>query len=105
MANLIAAQSAQRAHNATQVQGCFVAHLPLFYRCVHLPAVTRPRDQAVDAELFSLVTEAGLEYVGRLKQGGRAHTAGDFIRRLKTHFVADTDAQAAGADDPDAFNW
>jgi hypothetical protein len=67
--------------------------------------VTRPRDQAVDAELFSLVTEAGLEYVGRLKQGGRSHTAGDFIRRLKTHFVADTDAQAAGADDPDAFNW
>lgn len=31
--------------------------------------------------------------------------AGDFLRRLKTRYVADTDAQQAGAEDPEAFNW
>lgn len=38
-------------------------------------------------------------------QGGRAHSAADLLRRLKTRFVEDVDAQLAGADDPDAFDW
>ena len=32
-------------------------------------------------------------------------TAGDFISRLKTRHVSDTDAQLAGAEDPMAFEW
>ena len=70
-----------------------------------LPAVTRPRDQAVDAELFNFITEASLEYVTKLNQGGNSYTAGDFISRLKTRHVSDTDAQLAGAEDPLAFEW
>lgn len=69
------------------------------------PAVTKPRDQAVDAEFFSYVTDAGLELVNRLKQGGRTYSAGDLLRRLKARFVGELDAQAAGAEDPEAFNW
>lgn len=59
----------------------------------------------MDAEFFSVVTEAGLELISKLKQGGRAFTAGDFLRRLKARHISDLDAQAAGADDPEAFNW
>ncbi|KAL4457559.1 hypothetical protein ABPG75_012424 [Micractinium tetrahymenae] len=71
----------------------------------YVDKVTKPRDQAVDAEFFSCVTDAGLEFVSRLKQGGRAYSAGDFLRRLKARHVGDLDAQTAGADDPEAFNW
>lgn len=59
----------------------------------------------MDAEFFNYVTDAGLEFVSRLRQGGRAFSAGDLLRRLKARHVAELDAQAAGAADPEAFNW
>lgn len=39
------------------------------------------------------------------RQDGRNYSAGDFIRRLKVQHVDDMDAQAAGQEDPEAFNW
>ena len=59
----------------------------------------------MDAELFNVITEVSLEYVTKLRQGGSNFTAGDFISRLKTRHVSDTDAQLAGAEDPMAFEW
>ncbi|KAI3436577.1 hypothetical protein D9Q98_005993 [Chlorella vulgaris] len=67
--------------------------------------VTRPRDQALESELFSLVTEQARDALLLQNRDGRTYNAGDFLRRLKTRYVADTDAQQAGAEDPEAFNW
>lgn len=38
-------------------------------------------------------------------QGGKQHTAADLVRRLKAQHVQDEDAQEAGRDDPEAFDW
>jgi hypothetical protein len=75
--------------------------MPIFICC----AVSKPREQAVDSELFALVTESGLAFVNKLARGGKAYTPADFVRRLKARFVDDGDAQVRGAEDPYAFNW
>lgn len=38
-------------------------------------------------------------------QGGAAHSAGDFLRRLRARYVEDGLEAADGAADPEAFNW
>jgi hypothetical protein len=36
-------------------------------------AVTKPREQAIDSQLFATVTESGVEYVKGLARGGKVH--------------------------------
>ncbi|GAB4820960.1 hypothetical protein N2152v2_008006 [Parachlorella kessleri] len=67
--------------------------------------VQKPREQALDSELFAFITEVGSEHVTKLARGGKSYTVGDFIRRLKAHYVHDADAQELGAADPSAFDW
>jgi non-structural maintenance of chromosomes element 4 len=67
--------------------------------------ITRPREEAIDAELFALVTERGKEYARKLAQGTQAYNAADFVRRIKAKYVREMDAQQAGRDDPSAFQW
>ncbi len=69
--------------------------------------VKRPREQAVDAEVFALVAESGLEHVRRLARGGRARAPADLARRLRARY-AGGGGDALGADgspDPSAFDW
>ncbi len=69
--------------------------------------VKRPREQAVDAEVFALVAESGLEHVRRLACGGRARAPADLARRLRARYAGGGgDALGAdGAPDPSAFDW
>jgi non-structural maintenance of chromosomes element 4 len=67
--------------------------------------VTKPREQAMDSEIFNLITEHSVEYVRKLAQSGKSYSAADFLRRLKTRYVNDPDAQNAAKDDPSLFKW
>lgn len=70
-----------------------------------LEHIHKPREEAVDAEIFSLITEGGVELVKRLAKGGKQATPIDLVRSLKAKFVDDADAQAVGAQNARAFDW
>lgn len=53
-----------------------------------LPAVTRPRDVAVDAELFNFLAESGLEYLHKLKQVGAGRARGCRCARALRRWTA-----------------
>ncbi|PSC72758.1 non-structural maintenance of chromosomes element 4-like protein A [Micractinium conductrix] len=93
-------------HNLTALEGGSNTLVSMVEKSNELVRnVTRPRDQAIDAEAFCDLTDAGLELVMRMRQGGAAHSAGDFLRRLRARYVEDGLEAADGAADPEAFNW
>lgn len=59
----------------------------------------------MDVQLFSLTAETALQYGRRLVSGSSICTPADFIRRLKTRYVDDIDAQEVAATNPNAFAW
>lgn len=67
--------------------------------------VEKPREQALDSELFQHLSEVGLEFAKKLVNGTQGITALDVVRRLRMHYVRVLDASEAVTDDPDAFDW
>lgn len=67
--------------------------------------VTKPRECAVDVQVFGIITESGLNHVNRLAHNGKGYSAADLVARLKTRYVDHVDAQEVGAADPAAFDW
>jgi len=71
----------------------------------HLVQIQKPKEGALDAEIFMMVTNSGAQLAKALVNGDAKINPADFIRRLKTRYVDNADAQDAGASDPRAFNW
>lgn len=67
--------------------------------------VQRPREQAVDSEIFASLADAGMSMAKKLAHGGQGHTAKDFLRRLKEAHAAGDDPQEDGRDNIDAMGW
>jgi hypothetical protein len=67
--------------------------------------ISKPQEEAVASEIFAVAANAGHQVLKKLAQGGKSCNPADYVRGLKSHYVDDTDAQAAGAQDPYAFNW
>lgn len=67
--------------------------------------IDRPREELLDVQLFSLTAETALQLGRRLVSGSSICTPADFIRRLKTRYVDDIDAQEVAAINPNAFGW
>jgi hypothetical protein len=67
--------------------------------------INRPKEELMDVQLFSLTAETALQYGKRLVSGNSICTPADLIRRLKTRYVDDIDAQEVAAKNPNAFAW
>lgn len=60
--------------------------------------VERPREQAVDSEVFALATESGAEYLRKLSLSARKHTPEDLLRRLRFKYAPSLEADVASLD-------
>eukprot|EP00775_Hariotina_reticulata_P011264 gene11264-11414_t len=66
--------------------------------------VERPREHAVDAEVFAQLTECGLNMIRRGQAANRGRTPADFVAALRNQYVNDPLA-ASGPLQFDAFDW
>lgn len=67
--------------------------------------VKRPREQAVDSEIFTRLADAGKSMAKKLAHGGQGQTAKDFLRKLKELHVPGEEPQEAGRESPEAMDW
>mmetsp|Transcript_6460 Transcript_6460/g.18640 ORF Transcript_6460/g.18640 Transcript_6460/m.18640 type:complete len:421 (+) Transcript_6460:305-1567(+) len=68
--------------------------------------VQRPREQAVDSEIFANLADAGMSMAKKLTHGGQGVTAKDFLRRLKALHAGQQPEHEEGAEYPEgAFDW
>lgn len=67
--------------------------------------VKRPREQAVDSEIFTRLADAGKSMAKKLAHGGQGQTAKDFLRKLKELHVPGEEPQVTGRDSPEAMDW
>eukprot|EP00879_Flechtneria_rotunda_P021445 GHRR01022602.1.p1 GENE.GHRR01022602.1~~GHRR01022602.1.p1 ORF type:complete len:249 (+),score=60.38 GHRR01022602.1:691-1437(+) len=67
--------------------------------------VARPREHAVDAEVFAHLTECSFNLIRRSQASNQGRTPGDLISALRMAFVIDSIAAAAGGMHEDAFDW
>lgn len=49
----------------------------------HGPAVSKPKEAAIDSQIFADVANYSLDYAQRLARGGKSYNAADLLRRLK----------------------
>ncbi|KAF6265615.1 Nse4 C-terminal-domain-containing protein [Scenedesmus sp. NREL 46B-D3] len=66
--------------------------------------VARPREHAVDAEVFAQLTECSLNMIKRGQAANKGRTPADLIRALRQRFIADP-LMVAGLPSLAAFDW
>ncbi|KAL6782566.1 hypothetical protein ACKKBG_A07300 [Auxenochlorella protothecoides x Auxenochlorella symbiontica] len=102
--NLIS-KARNEKHNLVSTDQNKLAELVKEANALH-HTVEKPRESAVDSELFAIVTESGVEFVRKLTSGARqARTPDDLLRRLRSRYVTRLDQQAAAEMQPSAFKW
>lgn len=71
----------------------------------HLHDVKKPTEAALDAEVMNIVMHGGVQLLKQMASGSMKYNVDDFVRRLKTRFLDDCDAQERAADEPELFPW
>lgn len=67
--------------------------------------ISRPGEEVLDTQVFSLITETGAEYTRNLIKGRKNYNPANLVRHLKMHYVDSMDAIEVGRNDPYAFSW
>lgn len=67
--------------------------------------IEKPREAAVDAEVFGTLVESGLELSKKLNQAAQGRTLLDYVIALRSLYVGGDGRQEEGATNPLAFNW
>lgn len=67
--------------------------------------VEKPKEHAVDSEIFKQLTEYGLDMAKKTLRNSQGRAAVDFISCLKANYVQSERPQQAGQTDSAAFDW